>query len=103
MLSRIFDEQDSLFHTRYKCLNIIKLENEDFVSYAGTVNSQSELFKISKISKDIFKCLIFLQWLTAPKDKDIRSRKLTNMERDQEITLQKSNWEVSKVNQRQTR
>ena len=38
-LSRFFDERDSLFHTRYKCLNIIKQENEGFVSYAGKANS----------------------------------------------------------------
>ena len=38
-LSRIFDERDSIFHTRYKYLNIIKQEKEDFVSYIGTVKS----------------------------------------------------------------
>ena len=46
MLSRIFNECDCLFHTRCKCLNIIKQENEDFISYTGTVNSHCELFKI---------------------------------------------------------
>jgi len=96
-LSKIFDERDSLFHTRYKCLNIVKLENEDFVSYAGTVNSQCELFKINEISKDMFKCLIFVQGLTAPKDKDIRSRILTIMEQDPEITLQKVTEECQRL------
>ena len=47
MLSRIFDKHDSLFHRQYECLNIIKQENEDFVSYAGSVNFQCELFKIN--------------------------------------------------------
>ena len=64
-------------------------KNEDFVSYVGTINSQCEQFKINEISKDIFKYLIFVQGLTAPKDKDICSRILTIMERDPEITLQK--------------
>ena len=64
-LSRNFDERDSLFR---KCLNIIKQKNEDFLSYADTVNSQCELLKINEISKDMFRCLIFVQGLTAPKD-----------------------------------
>ena len=55
-LTRIFDERNNLFHTRYKCLNIIKLENEELVSYAVSVKSQCELFKINDVSKDIFKC-----------------------------------------------
>ena len=38
ILSGIFDERDSVFHTRYKCLNIVKQDNEDFVTYAGNVN-----------------------------------------------------------------
>lgn len=44
-LSGIFDERDSLLQTRYKCLNSVKQEKEDFVTYEGNVNSQCELFK----------------------------------------------------------
>ena len=96
-LSRIFDERDSLFHTRYKSLNNIKRENEDFISYTGTVNSQCELFKINEISKDMFKGLIFVQRLIAPKDKEIRSRILTIMEQDPETTLQKVTEEFQRL------
>ena len=95
--SRIFGERNSLFYTRYKGLNIIKQENEHFVSYAGTVNSQSELFKINEISKNMFKCLIFVQGLTAPKDKDIRSRISTIIEQDPEITLQNVTEECQRL------
>ena len=97
MLSRIFDECDNLFHMWYKCLNIIKQENEDFISYIGTINSWIELFKIDKISKDIFKCLIFVQRLTTLKDKNINSRILTIMEQDPEITLQKVTEECHRL------
>ena len=45
-LSKMFGERDSLFHTRYKCLNIIKEDDEDFVAYAGKVNAQCEQFKL---------------------------------------------------------
>ena len=43
-LSKTFGERDSLFHTRYKCLNIIK-DDEDFIAYTGKVNAQCERFK----------------------------------------------------------
>ena len=81
-------ERDSLFHTRYKCLNIIK-EDGDFVAYAGKVNAQCEWFKLKDLKEDMFKCLIFVQGLTSNKDKMIRSKILTMLEQDTEITLQK--------------
>ena len=60
ILSKIFGERDSLFHTQYKCFNIVKQEDEDFISYASKVNLQWELFKIKEIEEDMFKCLIFV-------------------------------------------
>lgn len=89
ILSGIFDERGSLFHIRHKCLNIVKQENEDFVTYAGNVNTQCELLKLGDLSVNIFKCLIIIQGLTVAKDKDIRSRILTIMEEHPEIMLQK--------------
>ena len=53
ILSGIFNERDSLFYTRYKCLNIVKQENEDFMTYADNANSQCELFKLGDFSIDI--------------------------------------------------
>ena len=51
-LSKMFGEWDSLFHTRYKCLNIIKEDDEDFVAYAGKVNAQCERFGCLYTFKD---------------------------------------------------
>ncbi len=53
-LSKMFGERDSLFHTRYKCLNIIKEDDEDFVAYAGKVNAQCERFKLKDLKEDMF-------------------------------------------------
>ena len=97
ILSKIFDKRDSLFHTWYKCLNIIKQEDDDFVNYAGMVNTQCEAFKLKELSCDMFKCLIFVQGLTAPNDKEIRSRILTIMEQDPNIALQ-SDRRMSAIN-----
>lgn len=88
-MSKIFGERESLFLTRYKCLNMVKQEEDDFISYAGKVNFQCELFKIKEIKEDMFKYLIFVQGLTATKDKEICSRILAIMEQDTEVTLQK--------------
>lgn len=96
-LSKIFDKRDSLFHSRYKCLNIQKAEAEDYLEYACTVNCLCESFKLNEISADQFKCLIFVQGLTAPRDKDIRSRILTIMEADPNITLQKVTEECQRL------
>ena len=64
-------------------MNIIKEDNEDFVAYAGKVNALCERFKLKE---DMFKCLIFVQGLTSNKDKVIRSKILTMLEQDTEIT-----------------
>ena len=52
-LSKIFGERDSWFHTRYRCLNIIK-DDEAFVAYAGKVNTQCEQFKLKDLKEDVF-------------------------------------------------
>ena len=89
ILLKIFGEYDSLFRTQYKCFNIVKQEDEDFISYADKVNLQCELFKMKEIEEDMFKCLIFVQGLMATKDKEICSRILSIMKQDTEITSQK--------------
>ena len=48
-----------MFNTRFNCLNITKCETEDFTIYSGFVNKQCEGFKISTITDEQFKCLIF--------------------------------------------
>ena len=67
------------------------------VTYAGNVNSRCELFKLRDWSIDMFKCFIFIQGLTAAKDKGIRSRILTIMEQDSEIMLQKVTVECQRL------
>lgn len=97
ILCVIFGERDGLFHTRYRCLNMSKDETDDIVTYAGKVNAQCELFKLKDLSVDMFKCYIFVQGLTAPKDKDLRSRILSIMEQDPEMNLQKVTEECQKL------
>ena len=67
------------------------------MTYASNVNSQCELFRLGNLSIDMFRCLIFVQGLTAAKDKDIRSRILTIMEQDSEIMLQQVTEECQEL------
>ena len=78
-------------------MNIFKEDDEDFVAYAGKVNAQCERFKLKDLKGDMFKCLIFLHDLTSNKDKVIRSKILTMLEQDTEITLQKVSEECQKL------
>ena len=93
---KTFDKK-SIFHTRYKCLDIVKQEDDSFVTYAGMFNAQCEAFRLKELSSDMYKCLIFVQGLIAPKDKEIRLRILTIMEQDPNIALQKSNWRIKNI------
>ena len=45
-------------------------------------------FQLNKITPDMFKYLIFIQGLTSPSEKEVRTRLLTKLEQDQNITLQ---------------
>ena len=63
-LSSIFDERSGLCHTKYKCLNLRKQEDEDFVSFAGNVNQRYKRFNLKYLSIAMFKCLVFVQGLT---------------------------------------
>ena len=97
ILCSIFGERDSLFHTRYKYLNTQKEETDDIFTYEGKVNAQCELFKLKDLSVDMFKCYIFVQGLTAPRNKNLKSRILSIMEQDSEMNSQKVTEECQKL------
>ena len=79
-----------------KGLNIIK-DDEDFVAYAGKANAQCERFKLKDLKENMFKCLIFVVGLISNKERVIRSKILTMLEQDTEITLQKVSEECQKL------
>lgn len=88
ILTNVFGEKSSLFNLRWKCLNLTKRDDEDFFSYAGIVNRECQQFKLEELTADRFRCLIFVQGLTASKDSEIRARILTKLEQDPNLTLQ---------------
>ena len=62
-LTKLFSRHKSLFNMRYKCLQTVKKEEMDIISYQATVNKACEEFKLSQLSSDQFKCLIFTMGL----------------------------------------
>ena len=88
ILTKIFGDRCSLFNTCWQCLNLTRKENADYTTFASIFNRECEKFRLSEITPDMFKCLIFVQDLTALTDAEIRSRLLTKLEQDQKITLQ---------------
>ncbi|CAH8540722.1 unnamed protein product, partial [Schistosoma mattheei] len=97
ILSDIFDEQSSLFNTRYKCFQITKSPEDDYLTYAGKVNRQCERFKINEITADQFKCLIFICGLKNEEDADVRTRMLARIEQEPNMTLQMVTTECQRL------
>ena len=83
ILTKIFQKQSSLFNTRWQCRNLTKKDCEVYTAFASTVNRYCERFLLNEITPDMFKCLIFIQGLTSPSEKEERTRLLIKLKRDQ--------------------
>lgn len=52
ILSELFSQKTSLFHKRWKCLNLMKDDGHDYITYAANVNKHCEEFKLAELSAD---------------------------------------------------
>ncbi|CAH8498480.1 unnamed protein product [Schistosoma intercalatum] len=86
-LSEIFGESSSLFSIRYRCLNLVKREADEYGVLADIVNRECERFKLRSLTDDQFKCLIFIKALQSPQDAEIRTRLLARLDQDPNVTL----------------
>ena len=87
LLSELFKPNTSLFHKRWKCLNIFEDDQQDYLTFAATVNKHCIDFKLADLTADDFKCFIFAQGLISAEDAEIRRRVLTKLENEQGLTL----------------
>ena len=67
LLTELFSPKTSLFHKSWKCLNLTKNDEEDFATYAAVVNKHCDEFKLSELTANNFKCLVFAQGLEVGK------------------------------------
>ena len=89
LLSELFSSKTSLFHKRWKCLNLTKRDSDDYLGFASVVNKNCHDFKLGELSADNFKCLIFAQGLVSAKDTEIRCSILSKLENEPNLKLQK--------------
>ena len=89
LLSELFGPNTSLLHKRWKCLNIFKYDQQDYLTFAVTVNKHCNDFKLADLTADEFKCLSFVQGLVSAEDVEIRSHVLTKLENKQGLILKK--------------
>ena len=66
ILIELFSSKTSLFHKRWKCLNLTRKE-EDFTTFASVVNKHCNDFRLPELSADKFKCLTSMQGLVSTK------------------------------------
>ncbi|XP_059217666.1 uncharacterized protein K02A2.6-like [Stomoxys calcitrans] len=81
-LNKLFGETETQVAQRYRCLQLAKVDNEDFKEYASRVNLQCELFKMNELQINQFKCLIFVLGLKSSRDNDIRIRLLKMLDEE---------------------
>lgn len=79
-LKSIFGRQESLFSSRYKCLQLIKSDLDDFSVYAANVNKHCEEFKLAELTADQFKCLVFVCGLQSHQYADVRTKLLSTID-----------------------
>ncbi|XP_055634306.1 uncharacterized protein K02A2.6-like [Toxorhynchites rutilus septentrionalis] len=82
-LKKLFGRQTSLFNNRYRYLQYVKNEADDFSSYAASVNKHCEAFQLTKPTDDQFKALRFVCGLQSPRDADIRTRVIGKLEAEE--------------------
>ena len=88
-LSKLFGPNTTLFHKRWKCLYTVKDYQQDFPTFAASVNKLCNDFKLAELTADDLKCLIFAQDLVSAEDTVVRWRVLTKLEKELGLTLQK--------------
>jgi hypothetical protein len=99
-LKDIFGVRESIFSIRYKCLQIAKKKDEDYVTYASRINKNCEDFQLNNFKSDQFKSLIFVIGLKSQDEADIRTRLLSKLEDDSEdkpITLETLKTECDRI------
>lgn len=74
ILSNLSDEKTSELRKSLNCLSLTRKSGENRMTYTRRISSAFELSDFSAISKDHFKCLLFLSVLRELFQNDVRYR-----------------------------
>ena len=69
-------------------MDFTRKDSKYYTTFAGVVNKHCDEFKISKLSANNFKCLMFVLGLEPSKDAEIRRRVLNKFEHESNLMLQ---------------
>lgn len=96
-LKALFSIKESVVSRRYKCLQVSKSPTEDHVGYACRVNKLCVGFDIGKLTEDQFKCLIYVCGLKSEADVELRTRLLTRIEENVNVSLEQLSEEAQRL------
>lgn len=85
-INKPFDQTPSLFSARFKCIQILKKEANNFVTYAGFFNTKCERFCVEPLTEDGLRCFILIRGPKAPRYEHVRTRLQVNLPRTQRQT-----------------
>ena len=66
-------------------MNLTRKDSEDGTTFVSVVNKNCDDFKLSELSANNFKCLIFVQGLVSAKGAEIRRRVQNKLETGQTL------------------
>ena len=103
LLSELFSSKTSLFHKRWKCLNLKKRDSDDYLGFASVANKNCDDFKQSKLSADNIKCLIFAQGLVSVKNAENQTQSFVEIREQTRFPTSKTGWILSEDSECQKR
>ncbi|XP_065090781.1 uncharacterized protein K02A2.6-like [Ochlerotatus camptorhynchus] len=85
-LKSLFGATVSTFQRRYNCLQTTKEDSDDYLAYSCKVNKTCVDFKLSELTEEQFKCLIY--GLKSKQEAEIRMRLINKLNESVDLTLQ---------------
>ncbi|XP_058817025.1 uncharacterized protein K02A2.6-like [Topomyia yanbarensis] len=96
-LKSLFGAKESVISRRYRCLQIAKNPTEDHVAFACRVNKTCVEFELGKLTEEQSKCLVYVCGLKSENDVQIRTRLLTKIEDNNDVTLEQLSEECQRL------
>lgn len=96
-LKSLFGTPESVLSRRYRCLQLTKLATEDYKTFSCRVNKLCVEFELSKLTEDQFKCLVFVCGLKQESDSEVRTRLLSRIEENSNVTLEQISDECQRL------
>lgn len=87
-LKSLFGATVSTFRRRYNCLQTTKEDGDDYLTYSCKVNKACVDFKLSELTEEQFKCLIYVCGLKSKQEAEIRMRLINKLNESADLTLQ---------------